>query len=919
MDKRFRIPLKESYLLIIIIVGILSLCMYSSFALFSLEKTTSKDIFTMKAASDIETTLKIFEYKKITVSAGDNTSVMVNVNNDTGGSIYYGVFYEMVSPSTKTDDIGIYKIDWSANATSGSITNGSKLPVEIIIINNSSSDITLNIGVAGSDSNELGLPDGKTLITETFNTGTETSGDAGETKTTTDYSYTGSVQTVTLKAGTHKLEVWGAQGGSYNTSYYGGKGGYSYGTLTLTENITAYINIGGQGGSVSSSTTGGTGGNNGGGTGGNGSSSSKGIAGSGGGGATDIRLNQDNLYARVIVAGGGGGAGGAGQNGGSSLAESTASIGGIGGGTSGITGKNSGQSTYGGKAGGAGTATTAGTAGSVSTSTTSSTDNTYCAGGGGGAGGGWYGGGGGGGGSLTQSSQRGTAGNSGSFGIGGKGGASYSSCATAYYGSGGGSGGGGSGYVYTSSTATNYPSGCLLNSSYYLTNASTIAGDQSFTDNSGSTVTGHSGNGYARITSTIKTSTVPSIDTSSVTLKPNPVTNLIDIVTCEDNGSGCKIVLVKPSNTSKMREDVTNKVLYVLEDSNGKRYKYNKDVVITNALRGNAANAVKNAEDGTDGDEESGVYKVEHSAISAGSSATGSEIPAVTDYRYYGASPNNYICLDMEGSSTCPDKHLYRIIGSIYEEKENTNRIKVIKATPLTDGTTNGFSWDYTSSKIYNNIWATITSGNYSNSLISGSQLMKLLNSGAWWNGTSGSYYNGSDTNTATTVNFTNYKLSDKAKSYITTSRYYLGGYSTADGVMTNQFYAYERGTLRYDTNRPLYWDGMVGLMYPSDYGYAAGNTCVTGTDPHNYNGGCKNKDWLWMTTRSDYTGGAEWLMSPDSGRSTRVFRVGAAGPVYVLGDSEAVLSVRPSFYLTSSTLITGGTGTESDPYIISK
>ena len=33
----------------------------------------------------------------------------------------------------------------------------------------------------------------------------------------------------------------------------------------------------------------------------------------------------------------------------------------------------------------------------------------------------------------------------------------------------------------------------------------------------------------------------------------------------------------------------------------------------------------------------------------ASSSATGSEIPAVTDYRYYGPNPNNYICLDMEG------------------------------------------------------------------------------------------------------------------------------------------------------------------------------------------------------------------------------------------------------------------------------
>ena len=332
----------------------------------------------------------------------------------------------------------------------------------------------------------------------------------------------------------------------------------------------------------------------------------------------------------------------------------------------------------------------------------------------------------------------------------------------------------------------------------------------------------------------------------------------------------------------------------------------------------NAVNLVEGLDKGETGDSGSGVYKVTHSAIASGSSATGSEIPASTDYRYYGPSPNNYICLDMEGQSTCPDKHLYRIIGSIYEEKENTNRIKVIKATPLTDGTTKGFSWDYkvnNGSGSYDNIWATITSGNYSNSLTSGSQLMKLLNSGAWWNGTSGSYYN--NNTTATSVNFTNYKLSDKAKSYITTSRYYLGGYSTSQGVMTNQFYAYERGTTRYDTNRPLYWDGMVGLMYPSDYGYAAGNTCVTGTDPYNYDGGCKNKDWLWMTTSSDYTNNREWLMSPDSGYSNHAFLVGSSGFVNYDGIVYYAFSVRPTFYLKSDTNIKSGEGTLNNPYIL--
>ncbi len=324
----------------------------------------------------------------------------------------------------------------------------------------------------------------------------------------------------------------------------------------------------------------------------------------------------------------------------------------------------------------------------------------------------------------------------------------------------------------------------------------------------------------------------------------------------------------------------------------------------------NAVTLVEGLDKGTTGDDGSGVYKVQHDATPSSNSATGSEIPAVTDYRYYGASPNNYICLDMEGGSTCPDKHLYRIIGSIYEEKENTNRLKVIKATPLTDGTTKGFSWDYkvnNDSNSRDNIWATITSGNYSNSLTNGSELMKLLNSGAWWNGTSGSYYNGRTQ--ATTVNFTNYKLSDKAKSYITTSRYYLGEYNTSS-IKTTAMYGYERGALRYNTDRPLYWDGMVGLMYPSDYGYAAGNACVTGTKLYSYDS-CRSKDWLY------YSSDHQWLMSPDSSGSTYVFGVTFGGLVDSY-DSSRDNVVSPVFYLTSSASISEGEGSSTNPYILS-
>lgn len=263
-----------------------------------------------------------------------------------------------------------------------------------------------------------------------------------------NFDYTGAVQSVTLPKGTYKLECWGAQGGNRSqdsasaTVTGSGLGGYSIGILTLTQLTTCYIYVGGQGGM--SSSTGNVkveGGFNGGGF---ASHESTGEPGNGGGGATDVRIAQDSLYARIIVAGGGGGSGEDNETGGYG----------------------------GGETGGAGSGNTSLTQASQTSGGTNSFGfglggNTYN---GGAGGGGWYGG------------------------------ASRYSVSSYSTGSDSEGGGGGSGYVYTSSTAKNYPSGCLLNSSYYLTDAQTIAGNNSFVSPTGSSETGHSGNGYCRIT-----------------------------------------------------------------------------------------------------------------------------------------------------------------------------------------------------------------------------------------------------------------------------------------------------------------------------------------------------------------------------------------------------------------------------------
>lgn len=279
-----------------------------------------------------------------------------------------------------------------------------------------------------------------------------------------DCSYCGAAKSITLPKGTYKLECWGAQGGSYNTTYLGGYGGYSVGTISLTEPTIVYL-VAGQQNNTYGTSAGAQSGTafNGGGYGTTSYYSSTYTYSCAGGGGSDIRIGSNSLYARVIVAGGGSGS-------------TNGSRGYAGGGTT----SDGYVSTY------QATQTQAGNLGSFGVGancTPTQTNYKYVSAGGGG---GWYGGG-----SATT----------------------YSDNSTEYrkY------HGGGSGYVYTSTTATNYPSGCQLNSSYYLTDASTIDGNTNFTSPTGTSDTGNSGHGYVRITAL-------NIPTNSIFIKTNDST-----------------------------------------------------------------------------------------------------------------------------------------------------------------------------------------------------------------------------------------------------------------------------------------------------------------------------------------------------------------------------------------------------------
>ena len=271
--------------------------------------------------------------------------------------------------------------------------------------------------------------------------------------------------------------------------------------------------------------------------------------------------------------------------------------------------------------------------------------------------------------------------------------------------------------------------------------------------------------------------------------------------------------------------------------------------------------------------------------------------------RYVGADPNNYVSFNNE---------LWRIIGVFNNIDDGTGtketRLKIIRDEPIGE-----YSWDNKASGTGS---STLSSG--SNDW-SDSALQIVLNEGAYWNRTSGECPYGQNGST-TPCDFSTNGLTEEAKTMVSDAKWNLGGaanYTSSSNGLASHFYGYERGTTVY-SGRPTEWIGKIGLMYPSDYGYATAGgsttnrqTCLN-TELYNWDGydDCFNNDWL-------YTGSFQWALTPHSSYSSYVFGLFSNGSVDSI-DANFRYDVSPALYLNSNVKISGGEGTESSPYELS-
>ena len=262
-------------------------------------------------------------------------------------------------------------------------------------------------------------------------------------------------------------------------------------------------------------------------------------------------------------------------------------------------------------------------------------------------------------------------------------------------------------------------------------------------------------------------------------------------------------------------------------------------------------------------------------------------------YRYAGAdnSVNNYVCFGSD-SVTCPTDNLYRIIGLF------DSQVKIIKATAAKSDLL-GTDGEYFQDTVYYN-WSSLNSCPSNVALLS-NNVVFLAVPGQTTFGCNLWKYSGMNTINLNT-NYLN-NIGTTWSNMIEDATWRVSGYST-ESVTPSEMYT-EEITNAPKTYGPNDGTSKIGLMYVSDYGFAADQSGWT-TKLSSYNSN-KSKNWL-NTGRY-----IEWTLSRNSDNTSNAFGVNSTGYVDNYNVTKSYV-VRPSFNLESSVKYVSGSGSMSDP-----
>lgn len=148
-----KLPTKQIYLLIIIIVGIVALSVYSTYALFTFESSTS-NIVSINTPKSLQIKEETSEYQQITVEANSVITTDVDIYNANKYDTCYSIWYKLLGNNIDKSKVQVFENSKTSLTTSGILPATTSIRVNIFIINDNDFPIKVNIGTNSSKKDE---------------------------------------------------------------------------------------------------------------------------------------------------------------------------------------------------------------------------------------------------------------------------------------------------------------------------------------------------------------------------------------------------------------------------------------------------------------------------------------------------------------------------------------------------------------------------------------------------------------------------------------------------------------------------------------------------------------------------------------------------------------------------------------------
>ena len=164
-----KLPTKQIYLLFIIVAGIITLSVYSTYAIFSFESSTT-EIVTINTPNSLNISNDLYEYKQVIIPKNSYIDTDIDIYNNYNSQLCYSIWYKPLT--NDVSKIKIYQNTSESLETRGIIDAISNKRINLILTNDTESDIKVNIGLVYSQNEgtcELNIDSDKLQITSTIN------------------------------------------------------------------------------------------------------------------------------------------------------------------------------------------------------------------------------------------------------------------------------------------------------------------------------------------------------------------------------------------------------------------------------------------------------------------------------------------------------------------------------------------------------------------------------------------------------------------------------------------------------------------------------------------------------------------------------------------------------------------------------